>query len=717
MRKPNRVHISFFMLTLAGCLVGCSKTADETIMPAPSVTIITSPTETSMPTVTPMLSETPTPTVVLTETEIQTATPVPTETPTPTEALTPTETPVPTATPAPTVTMIPTPVETIPEQGIYVSDDGVLYVEGNAYALTFEDEFEGTELDTTKWERCPEWKRQDLNCYWDDECSTVNGDGTLVITSEYRDGNYYMGAIRSKNKFSQAYGYFEVRCTLNEVPGYWTAFWLMGENVGNVDGSGVDGTEIDIMESAYFGRGINHALHWDGYGEHHSSIGAQTKNSKVYDGEYHTFSLLWTEEEYVFYIDREECWRTEAKKAGGICQNPLYLKFTAETGSWTASALDVTKFPTSVSVDYIKVYEKQTIGEQTMKEQTVLPTEEYVRAIGRTEMQEDTLWMALSGTGAEFDVTGTKLSITMKADSSCKHESGQARVAVFVDGERVADEMLDEKEKTIPVFESETAKTCVVRVVKLSESANSTCGISGINVIGEIQPTKPKDKLIEFIGDSITCGYGIDDEVKEHHFSTTTEDVTKTYAYKTAEKLEADYSMVSFSGYGIVSGYTGTGEKSANQLVSKYYDKLGFSYNKYLDNRVPQEISWDFTKRRSDVIVINLGTNDNSYVKGQTDRKEEYIVGYVEFLKQIREYNQEASIFCTLGIMGADLYPAIQDAVSRYQEETADDKVYTMQFAMQQWSDGYAADWHPTETTNEKAAEKLAKEIKKIMGW
>jgi len=279
------------------------------------------------------------------------ADPVPTVTPEPTAM------PEPTTTPEPTIT--PTPAETIPVSGIYVSEDGTLYVEGEAYSLTFEDEFEGTALDRTKWAPCPEWKRQDLNCYWDQDLATVNGDGVLTISSEYRNGNYYMGAVRTKNLFSQTYGYFEVKCTLNTVPGYWTAFWLMGETVENEDGSGVDGTEIDIMESAYFGKGINHALHWDGYGKKHRSVGSQTQNSDVYDGGFHTFSLLWTEKEYIFYIDGKESWRTRAVQAGGTCQAPLYMKFTSETGSWTASSLDTSKFPTSVYVDYVKVYEKQ----------------------------------------------------------------------------------------------------------------------------------------------------------------------------------------------------------------------------------------------------------------------------------------------------------------------------------------------------------------------
>lgn len=237
-------------------------------------------------------------------------------------------------------------------------ENGTLFVDGKEYALTFEDNFDGDKLDTTKWSNCPEWKRQDQNCYWSDDCITVK-DGKLVVASKIEDGNYYMGAIRSKGKFEQAKGYFETRCTLNTVPGYWVAFWLMGDRVNNVDGSGKDGTEIDIMESAYFGKGINHALHWDGYGKDHKSLGHRTENKDVFDGEYHTFSVLWTDNEYVFYIDRKEVWRTEAKEAKGVCMSPLYMKFTSETSSWTSRDRDDSKFPTEVYVDYVKVWAKQ----------------------------------------------------------------------------------------------------------------------------------------------------------------------------------------------------------------------------------------------------------------------------------------------------------------------------------------------------------------------
>ncbi len=343
---------------------------------------------------------------------------------------------------------------------------------------------------------------------------------------------------------------------------------------------------------------------------------------------------------------------------------------------------------------------------------------EKVRLIGRVMPLENTLWMALSGTGIEFSVRGTFAKITFLADDTWNGvPENQVRVAVYVDGLRVADVMLDAPEKTVTGFACDTEETHVIRVIKLSEAAMSTCGISKIETDGTIVPTVLKDKLIEFIGDSITCGYGVDDEDRDHHFATGTEDVTKAYAYKAAQALDVDYSMVSFSGYGIVSGYTAVGEKVGNQLVPEYYEKLGFSYGTYKGTHKPQNVPWAFQGRQSDLVVINLGTNDMSYVLDKQDRREEYIAGYVGFLKTVRKHNPAARILCVLGMMGEALCSAVEAAVERYQNETKDIKISYMGFKDQLPEDGYAADWHPTETTHTKAAQKLTEEIKNVMGW
>ena len=352
--------------------------------------------------------------------------------------------------------------------------------------------------------------------------------------------------------------------------------------------------------------------------------------------------------------------------------------------------------------------------------QSVVLTAETAKLVGRTYLNDDTLWAAFSGSGAEFTYTGKKLDITVIGDhaATAGNDENYARVAIYVDGERVIDDMLNEKEKTYTAFESDTAKSVDVQIIKLSECAMSTFGIKPIKLAdGEkIEPAKAKDLKIEFIGDSITCGYGVDDENKEHHFKTSTEDVTKAYAYKTAQALNADYSMVSISGYGIISGYTDDGKKKPEQTIPQYYDKLGFSYNKFADNLEVASLEWDFNNYKPDIVVINLGTNDMSYATNDTTRAE-FEEGYTEFLKQVRSHNPDAYIFCTYGVMGNTLLQNIKNVCDQYSAETGDAKVKFFTLPMQDENiNGIVADWHPSEKTHEICAEKVVRSIKETLG-
>lgn len=353
------------------------------------------------------------------------------------------------------------------------------------------------------------------------------------------------------------------------------------------------------------------------------------------------------------------------------------------------------------------------IGAQTEAETKAISE---LKPLGRTYEENGTLWLGFSGSGAEFTFKGKKLSVTIAGDSTAEggDENSQARIAIFVNGERQTDDMINESEKVYQVIDESTEQTADIRIVKLSESANSLCGIKSVDCDGTISPALERAMKIEFIGDSITCGYGVDDEVKEHHFSTKTEDCTKAYAVKTAEKLDADYSLVSLSGHGIISGYSDGKVQQKNQVMSRYYDKFGFSYGTFGNSQKAFSVPWDHSSFEPDVIVINLGTNDASWCKQEEDRLDSFTEKYREFLAHLREVHPDAKIVCTLGIMGEDLYPWIELAVQQYTEETGDKNVYTMKFDQQDMNDGIAADWHPSEKTHEKAAEKLAGFIKEI---
>lgn len=350
-------------------------------------------------------------------------------------------------------------------------------------------------------------------------------------------------------------------------------------------------------------------------------------------------------------------------------------------------------------------------------------TEEKVLPAGRTYKEGDTLWLALSGTGASFIYTGKKLSLTIVGSPVAVNpdaDGNYARIAVYVNGERKIDDMVTEAEKTYTVWESEEAQTVPVSVIKLSESAMSVVGIRDLEIAeGEsIVPAAKKEHLTEFIGDSITCGYGVDDEDPLHHFSTATEDVTRAYAYLTAELLSSDYRMFSASGYGIISGYTADPEvKSPEQLIPLYYGSMGFSYDTFPGGRKPMDVPYDFTRKEPDAIVINLGTNDDSYCQETGWKQEEYRDRYVDFLMDVRQKNPHAEIFCVLGLMGARLYPRVCEACRIYREKTGDDRIHTVELPEQDKEKGYVADYHPLNSAHRLAAEKLAAEMKKVLHW
>ena len=361
--------------------------------------------------------------------------------------------------------------------------------------------------------------------------------------------------------------------------------------------------------------------------------------------------------------------------------------------------------------------EEEELAEQTEEPSETIfrPDEEHVKPLGRIALQDDTLWLTHSGTGAEFIFNGKKLKITFCGDETAADDysdpDSQARVAVMVDGECVFDEIMTQPEMCYEqTYEEQSELT--VKVVKLSEAINSTVGLKEIETDpeGSITPAKEKDRYIEFIGDSIVCGYGVDDSDPSHKFSTRTENVMKSYAYRTAELLNADYSMVCFSGYGVYSGYvSSTDTINSEETIPHYYDKLAYS-RAYYNGKRPQDVSYEET-RGADYVVINLGTNDRKYVDGREERKEEFQESYINFLKSVRKHHPGAYIICSLGIMGDELFPEIEKAVQEYTEKTGDKKVSSFRFDLMAPENGYGANGHPSEKNQERAAEQLVKYI------
>jgi beta-glucanase (GH16 family) len=217
------------------------------------------------------------------------------------------------------------------------------------------DEFDGTALDTTKWMyRGLGPRKGGVNVK---EAVTLDGKGHLVITTTKVGDKYHTGMIATQGIYERAYGYFECRVKFQRSIGHWSAFWLqspkLGQELGNTKTSG---TEIDIFEylRRYTNR-MHHNLHWDGYGKHHKSKGKRLDIPGLGEG-WHTVGLAWTKDEYVFYVDGKETWRTK-EAVSGI---PQYIILSAEVGKW-AGDIAKAKLPDSVLFDYVRVYSERPL--------------------------------------------------------------------------------------------------------------------------------------------------------------------------------------------------------------------------------------------------------------------------------------------------------------------------------------------------------------------
>lgn len=227
--------------------------------------------------------------------------------------------------------------------------------------LIFEDHFDGTEIDSTKWKKSREQYRHGQLCRWDHDMAFLDGEGSLVLRAEWDEANGYVisGAIDTSGKFTYGYGYYEASICFPYAPGTWGAFWMM---CGAVQWG--DGVEIDIIESINNHTGDSQsALHT--YPTPSELQSLTTSKGRyyiynIYDGNYHTFGLERTADYYSFFIDGIRVWRISSFDFP-ICPDPGYMWLSIEAADWcgAGTAESIEALPAEMYVDYVRVYDQR----------------------------------------------------------------------------------------------------------------------------------------------------------------------------------------------------------------------------------------------------------------------------------------------------------------------------------------------------------------------
>lgn len=221
------------------------------------------------------------------------------------------------------------------------------------WVLTFHDEFNGKALDTKKWWDCYWHGRthgdQELEYYAPDSYEVKSGMLRLRADRREMGGKpYTSGMIESHDKFSQKYGWFEIRTRVPRGKGYWPAFWLLPATKKWPP-------EIDVLEILdHEPNKVYMTNHWiDDAGKHEANGGSWV--GPDFSDDFHVYAVEWKPGEIIWYVDGVERFRSSK----GVPDEPMYIVANlAVGGDWPGYPDATTPFPAYMDIDYIRVYKQ-----------------------------------------------------------------------------------------------------------------------------------------------------------------------------------------------------------------------------------------------------------------------------------------------------------------------------------------------------------------------
>lgn len=322
--------------------------------------------------------------------------------------------------------------------------------------------------------------------------------------------------------------------------------------------------------------------------------------------------------------------------------------------------------------------------------------------VGRTLVNGEEVSFDWSGVYARIRFTGGYLALTAG-------DSGRNYYNVWIDREPSADPdriVVIDRDTTVVLFSSKIERKPRVHdlvIQKRTEGEQGRAVFRSFETDGSLlQAEGLRERVIEFIGDSYTCGYGSENSVREDPFRPEDENPAKTYADILCRYFGADGIRVSHSGQGVDRNYNDAGRGYA--MPDRYLQAFDLA----------KEPAWDFRGPKPDITLIYLGTNDFS--TGRQPGYPEFREGYLRLLRTAKQhYGDEHPILCVVPRHSQVLYDYIRDVV----QTCGLSRVYLTGFSSAIHDDetDLGASWHPNYSGHLKKAYSLVPVIATITGW
>lgn len=337
------------------------------------------------------------------------------------------------------------------------------------------------------------------------------------------------------------------------------------------------------------------------------------------------------------------------------------------------------------------------------------------------------------GSGFEVHFEGQELWALMEAD----YVSMEPWIAVYLNGRINSRQMITKGKQWICLARGfdEYYKTDI-RVIKDTQPQTDDFYHSlkihklAVSKGGKFSPLPDHKMKIEFIGDSITTGEGLYGAIGDMDWVSCHMSFCKTYAYQTADLLDADFRVMSQGGYGIVTGYN----NSPYKVIPPHYENVCSIVGGPVYAKNGGNLPYDFLSWQPDVIVVYLGTNDRGSLyfepfvdevtgieykhnlgpdgKASEQDAEEIAGGTKTFLSIIRKNNPKAKIIWATGMMDIpEVMPAIYAGIEEYKNYSGDKNIYTIDFESMDCEvldEDKGSRGHPGPKTHNLAAKKLA---------
>jgi len=234
------------------------------------------------------------------------------------------------------------------------------------WQLVWQDEFDGTALDTTKWVRETGgngWGNAELEYYTDRVENARLENGYLVIearSDSFGNRAYTSARLKTQGLGAWRYGRIVARMQIPRGQGLWPAFWMLGNNIAQVGWPACG--EIDIMENIGREPGSVHGtVHGPNYSGANGIGGAYNLSTGAFADDFHTFAIEWGANAMQWFVD-DTLYRTVLPSdlpGTWVFDHPFFIILNVAVGGyWPGNPDSTTVFPQTMRVDYVRVYQR-----------------------------------------------------------------------------------------------------------------------------------------------------------------------------------------------------------------------------------------------------------------------------------------------------------------------------------------------------------------------